>query len=430
MPTTTEPYNLSVLEIVRGIDAQTLRVEVLVESLLEVVAERDAQIGAWAHLERDTVLAAARRLDSSTSRGPLRGVPFGVKDNIDTHDMPTGYGSSIHAGKTPLRDAACVALMRGAGALLFGKTVTTEFAHRHPGKTRNPWNLAHTPGGSSSGSAAAVAAGMVPVAFGSQTTGSVIRPAAYCGVVGYKPTFGEFNTSGVIENTPSFDTLGLFARSIDDIALVRAGLLEEPFEPSTVPALAELRVGICRTPFWSQVDADTQVLLDDAAGTLKRVGATLVDFAGDAALGALEEMSRRISGYEFAHSLAHERIHSPQGLSAVLREGRMADGVNTSREDYIRALRGVERARLVHDEHMEGYDVLITPSAPGAAPEGLEDTGSPIFNMPWTTLHTPAITVPAFRTAAGMPIGLQIVARRWADTHLLGCATAIFRALS
>ena len=401
----------------------------LLEEHLAIIAQREPQVHAWIHLDRDGARARARALDAAPAAGPLHGIPFGIKDNIDTCDMPTGYGSAIHAGFRPARDASCVAAMRLAGANPLGKTVSTEFAHRAPGATRNPHDPAHTPGGSSSGSAAAVACGMVPIAFGSQTTGSVIRPAAYCGVVGFKPTYGQFNPSGMLANTPSFDTLGVMARAVEDIALVRRALLDGSLPAFAPAALAGVRVGVCRTPFWDRASADAQALLEDAAVALARSGVRLSDFDGGGAFDGLEHANLVVSGYEFARTLVHERLYAYERLSAVLREGRMADGLRETHAGYVAALQRLERARALLDQAFTAVDFVLTLPAPGAAPEGLASTGSAAFNMPWTTLHTPAVTLPIARDAHGLPLGVQLVAQRYRDGPLLDIAHTVLARL-
>ena len=401
----------------------------LLEEHLEIIAQREPDVLAWVHLDRDGARARARALDAAPPAGPLHGIPFGIKDNIDTHDMPTGYGSAIHAGHRPARDASCVASMRLAGANPLGKTVSTEFAHRAPGATRNPHAAAHTPGGSSSGSAAAVACGMVPIAFGSQTTGSVIRPAAYCGVVGYKPTYGQFNPSGMLANTPAFDTLGVMTRAVEDIALVRRALLDDSLPALKPAALAGVRVAVCRTPWWDQASADAHAVLEQAAAALERAGVVIGDFADNGAFDALEQANLVISGYEFARTLSHERLFAFDRLSAVLREGRMADGLRETHAAYVTALRRLEHARVQLDEAFDAVDFVLTLPAPGAAPAGLASTGSAIFNMPWTSLHTPAITLPVARDGRGLPLGVQLVAKRYRDGPLLDFAHTVLARL-
>ncbi|NKC12809.1 MAG: amidase [Gammaproteobacteria bacterium] len=400
----------------------------LAQQMIERIAERDTQVRAFEYIDTAKALRRAKALDAGPAQ-PYRGLIFAVKDNYDTHDMPTAYGSAIHAGAQPPRDAALVAALRIQGGLLLGKTVTTEFAHRCPGPTTNPWNAAHTPGGSSSGSAAAVAAGFVALALGSQTTGSVIRPAAYCGAVGYKPTYGDLNTSGMLANTPSFDTAGLFARHIDDLVLARAALLGDSHAPLSPPPIERMRIGLSRSPWWQQADADARTHLHDAARVLRAGGAEIIEFDDDPFFVDLETHNRTVSGFEFARTLAHERLYAEDALSSDLRDGRMRDGLEGDYETYITAQARLEQARLAMDERMDRLDVLITLPAPGAAPAGLGSTGPATFNMAWTTLHMPALTLPLYTSAAGLPIGLQVCAKRRRDRHLLAHGLALTAAL-
>jgi Asp-tRNA(Asn)/Glu-tRNA(Gln) amidotransferase A subunit family amidase len=413
-------------EITQAIAAGKLTASAAVAEVLRVVAQVEPSVHAWIHLAADNALVHARALDQANDEhGVLNGVPLGFKDNIDTFDMPTAYGSSIYTGKTPSRDAASVALMRIAGGIALGKTVSTEFAHRHPGATANPWNPAHTPGGSSSGSAAAVGAGMVPIALGTQTTGSVIRPAAYCGVLGYKPTYADINVAGVLPNTPSFDTVGVMARCVDDLLLARRALLDSSIESLPAPQANQLRIGICRTPFWDAASADMQALVMDAATALEHAGAKVFDFDEAGAFVDLESANLAVSGYEFARTLAHERLHAYDQLSPILRDGRMADGLRDKYADYVSAQRTLAQARMRLDSAFANVDFILTPAAPGAAPAGLDFTGSATFNMPWTSLHTPAITLPVRRDSAGLPLGLQIAGARYADAQLLSAARTV-----
>jgi Asp-tRNA(Asn)/Glu-tRNA(Gln) amidotransferase A subunit family amidase len=401
----------------------------IVEKHLATVSEREPDVMAFVHLAPDKARAAADKIDAQTSAGSLRGLVFAAKDNFDTHDMPTGYGSAMHANAQPTRDASSVAELRGAGALLLGKTVSTEFAHRHPGPTRNPHDLTRTPGGSSSGSGAAVSAGMASVAYGSQTTGSVIRPAAYCGVVGYKPTYGEINGSGMLANTPSFDTVGLFSRELDALVLTRHALLGDDAAPLAPPSIKGLRVAFSRTPWWDEADAEARALTEAAVAQLASAGATVTDYPADQLFAALEQPNRTISGFEFARTLAHERFNALSELSPILRDGRMADGLHASFGEYLEGLAQLEKLRAEHDALVATVDVIVTPPAPGAAPVGLDATGPATFNMPWTTLHVPAVTLPVLQAANGMPVGLQVCAARHRDRELLAASLAIWDAL-
>ena len=389
------------------------------------LAAHEAHVQAFSHVNLEALPALA----NDGGNGPLAGVPVALKDNIDTADLPTGYGSAIYSGAQPGRDAACAALLRLAGAQVIGKTVSTEFAHRAPGATRNPWNLTHTPGGSSSGSAAAVAAGMVPIALGTQTTGSVIRPASYCGVIGYKPTYGDINVSGVLANSPSFDTVGIMARCIDDLVLTRRALLDDSVARAAPADLEKLRLALCPTPFWSRASESMRQLVTDAASCLQAAGATVVEFNDAGAFAGIEEASLVVSGYEFARTLAPERRFAYDRLSAILRDGRMADGLRVTHGEYVSAQRRLAAARTQLDNAFEDIDAVLTPAAPGGALDSLTSTGKADLNMLWTSLHTPAITLPITRDAHGLPLGLRMAATRNDDDRLLAIADAVFAAL-
>jgi len=424
-----EAYELTVTEGLKAMEAGKLTAEAWVASCLERIRDREQTVQAWEYLDRDGALARARELDKGGDGGFVAGVPFAAKDIIDTADMPTAYGSPIHQGHRPGRDAGCVAITRAAGAVLLGKTVTTEFGHRYPGKTRNPFNPAHTPGGSSSGSAAAVGDKMIPLAYGTQTTGSVIRPAAFCGTVGYKPTYGDINNNGVMPNSPTLDTIGAIVRSVEDLALVRSVLLEEPATALKPPAVRDLKIGFYRSPFWNRAEGYAQSHLDDAAKRLSGMGAKIIDLDLPGIDADFEKLFRVISGFEFSRTVSWERFNRLNALSAVLREGRMKDGLEASYADYRQATRRLERLRLEADDVLDGYDVLITPSAPGEPPEGLKTTGNAIFNSIWTALGTPAVTLPLFEGPSGLPVGLQLVAGRFKDRQLFDIAAAVRKAL-
>jgi Asp-tRNA(Asn)/Glu-tRNA(Gln) amidotransferase A subunit family amidase len=419
--------DLTASEAAAGMAAEKYTSEALVHACLERILAIEPEVHAWAYLDTDRVLEQAQVLDKSPRRGPLHGVPFGLKDIIDTVDMPTGHGSPIYAGNQPSRDAACVAACRAAGGLVLGKTVTTEFAHRHPGPTRNPWNTGHTPGGSSSGSAAAVGARMVPVAFGTQTTGSTIRPAAYCGTVGYKPSYGDFSLTGIGDNVPSFDTLGLIARSVDDLALFRYVVMGLDQRLLDDVAVKGLTVGFCRTAFWNRADAATQALLERTADALAAAGAVVCDFDMPDGEAALPEIVRKVSGFEFARVMTYERLNHGDRLSRALLDGRVADGLNCSYEDYRASRKVVHAYRRRLCAALEAVDILLTPAAPGEAPEGIGATGDAIFNNVWTTTHVPAVTLPAGTGVKGLPLGVQLVGRLHQDHRLLEIARAVRR---
>ena len=338
---------LTATEIVRAIAAGDATCEAVVRDCLERIDAREKDIHAWASIEPELALRQARALDRAPARGPLHGVPIGVKDIIDTADLPTEMGSPIYRGHRPTSDAACVALTRAAGAVILGKTVTCEFAGMAPGATTNPHNVAHTPGGSSSGSGAAVADFMAPVAFGTQTGGSVLRPAAYCGVFGFKPTFGAFNRRGVYPAAESLDTIGLFARSIDDIELLSDVLeLRTPSAPAALERAP--RVGLCRTPLWSTAQPETVAALEDAAERLGKAGAQVREIALPAEFSGLRNAAREtINNYERAAAMAYEWDHHREAISDRLRT-RIEIGRAMPHADYVAALRLGEdcRARL------------------------------------------------------------------------------------
>jgi amidase len=342
----TEAHELTATEGLTAMEAGNLTAEGWLASCFERIDARDDAVLAWEYLDRAGALKRAQAVDKVGSGGLVAGMPFGVKDIIDTADMPTSYGTPIHAGHRPGRDAGCVAITRGAGAVLLGKTVSTEFGHKFPGKTRNPFNPAHTPGGSSSGSAAAVGDKMIPVAYGTQTTGSVIRPAAFCGTVGYKPTYGDFNNNGVMANTPTIDTLGMMVRSVEDLALMRSVLMEQSLSPLKPPAIGDLKVGFYRSPFWDQADADMQAHMERAAKKLSQMGATVSDMALPGIDADFEHLHGLISGFEFCRTVSWERFNRLDELSAALREGRMKQGLGTTYEEYRACTMILERLRL------------------------------------------------------------------------------------
>lgn len=425
----TSPTDMTAVEIAAAIEAGDLTCEAVAAACVERIEARESDVRAWAHFDREAALAAARAADKSSSKGLLQGVPFGAKDIIDTADMPTAHGSPIYTDNRPSWDAPCIAACRDAGAILFGKTVTAEFAHVQPGPTRNPFNPAHTPGGSSSGSAAAVGAGMVPVAFGTQTTGSTIRPAAFCGAVGYKPSYGDFNLTGVRDNSPSLDTLGLIARSVGDLNLFRSAVMVLPYEALPDVFLGDLRIGYCRTPWWAQAEPYAQSLLSDVAERLSRAGATVVDFTMPPGADALVAAMRNVSGFEFARVMLHERLHHAEQLSEKLLKGRVNDGIACRYEDYREALLALETYRAGFDAAMENYDLLLTPSAAGEAPPGIDSTGNPIFNLAWTATQVPAVTLPAGSGPNGLPLGVQLTGHRNRDRRFLSAVQAVERLL-
>ena len=420
---------LSASEAVERINQGEITSEALVRACLERIEEREPEVEAWVHLDAEYSLAQARERDRASNRGPVHGLPFAVKDIMDTADMPTGYGSPIYEGYRPRADAACVAMTRAAGGVLLGKTVTTEFASRHPGKTKNPHDPTHTPGGSSSGSAAAVGDFMAFMAFGTQTLGSVIRPASFCGCVGYKPSYGEVGTTGVKENTGSFDTVGLFGRALEDLPLFRAAVTGEPVRPLSPVSVKGLRVGLCRTPLWDRAEDYTQALVEGAAAQLAKAGAAVSDLDLGGPFTDFETMGRRVSDYEIARALSWERTRHFDRLSEF-QQGKMKDWPVVSYEEYREAERVMAACRAYLDGASEAFDVLLTPSATGEAPEGLDNTGDTSFNILATWTYAPCVTLPVFKGPAGLPVGLQLVGRRCRDHRLFETSRAVLAALS
>lgn len=411
-------HELTATEIVSRITAGKTTAEAVARDCLDYIAQREPAVQAWQFLDPELVLQQARALDRGTTRGPLQGVPVGIKDIIDTADMPTEYGTPIHAGHRPHMDAACVALTRRAGGLIMGKTVTTEFANRHPGKTMHPMDPARTPGGSSSGSAAAVGDRMIPLAVGTQTTGSTIRPAAYNGCVGYRPTWGDLRLAGVMEAAGSLDTLGLIARSVDDIALYRNVLAGVPTEALSVEPCKPPRVGVCRTQFWNDTDAATKTAIESCAAAMAKAGAKVTDLTLPASFDPIEEIHQRISSFEFARNRAWEINHHYERISKTLRENRLKHGLAYSFEQYRDARAQGEKLRLQLDDIFRDYDVILTPSAPGEPPVGLNATGSAAFSSIWTVCHNPSMTLPLFSGPNKLPIGVQLITRRDTDRYL------------
>jgi Asp-tRNA(Asn)/Glu-tRNA(Gln) amidotransferase A subunit family amidase len=411
----SSPEHLTASEAAGQLSAGTLTAETLARACLDR-AQAGAGINAWAWLDPEQAIAQARAVDRAGRKGLLAGVPVGIKDIIDTVDMPTEYGSPIYRGNRPFADAACVALIHAAGGVILGKTVTTEFANRHPGPTAHPHNAAHTPGGSSSGSAAAVADFQVPLALGTQTGGSVIRPAAFCGVIGYKPSFGEFSRVGVKMQCHNLDTVGVICRSLEDIALLRGVLLAQ--EPHRVDrASAAPRIGFCRTPAWEHADSETRALLEHTATKLAEAGAKLREVTLTPA--DILDHHRRIFEFEAARNYAYEYEMHREKLSEALRDGLLARGRALPLAAYIESIETAEAFRRQLDDVFAEVDVLLAPSAMGEAPKGLGSTGDARFNAIWTLAWTPCLTLPAGNGRGGLPLGIQLVGPRFRDEALL-----------
>jgi Asp-tRNA(Asn)/Glu-tRNA(Gln) amidotransferase A subunit family amidase len=427
----------SAADAAREIAEGRLTSEELVQACLERIRVLEPKVQAWTFLDEEHALAQARAADerkrSGEPIGPLHGVPVGVKDIFDTADMPTENGTVLHQGRTPRADAAAVRSLRAAGAVILGKTVTTECAYFSPGKTRNPHDPEHTPGGSSSGSAAAVAAGMVPLALGSQTAGSTIRPASFCGVYGFKPTHGLIPRSGVLQLSRTLDHVGLFARTIEDIALLAEQLAGwDENDPDTRPrariAFRELAaeeppippvLAFIKTPHWERTDADTK----EAFGELVEALGDRVEEI-ELVPSALEawDWQKTIMAAEMAANLEREWRAGKDRLSPQLRE-LIERGREVRAVDYQRAVRAIAPTVESLDElFMERYDAILTPAALGTAPRGLASTGDPVFCTPWTLLGMPALSVPLMQGANRLPLGAQLVGRRGFDARLMRTA--------
>ncbi|MGE4481929.1 amidase [Acidocella sp.] len=381
--------------------------QIRINAALDAIQALEPQIGAFCAFD------AGRATGLMPRQGPLSGVTLGVKDIIDTKDFPTSYGSSIYAGWRPCADAACVTLLERAGAVSLGKTVTTEFAFFRPGKTRNPHDLRRTPGGSSSGSAAAVSCGMVSLGLASQTAASLTRPASYCGIAGLKPSFGSYGLAGIKGLAPSFDTLGTLAVDVATLAAAHNALGGGVARAATRPA----RIGFCRTPWWHQGDAGMHQALEQAA-TLLGAQTQLEELALDEFTEG-EALHKLIMSYEAAQALAFEFDHHEAQLSPQI-AGLIKAGMAIPREDYLTARGQAARLRRRANALFDKYDILLAPAAPGEAPLGLEGTGDPVFSRLWTLLRLPSLTLPGLQGPGGLPIGVQLLGARGADEQLLG----------
>ncbi|MEA2323693.1 MAG: hypothetical protein QOD81_3543 [Solirubrobacteraceae bacterium] len=409
-----EPWRLSASEAARRIAGGELSSETLVRACLARIEEREPTIHAWAHLDAEAALAQARERDASAPRGPLHGIPVAVKDIVDTADLPTEYGTTIHAGHRPERDAACVARLRAAGAVVIGKTVTTELALFRPPPTRNPADPARTPGGSSSGSAAAVADAMVPLALASQTAGSTVRPASFCGILGLKPTHGLIDATGVLCLSPQLDTLGMLAREAADLELLGA-VLADGWEPlhdgaaDRAPAVA-----VARTPWWDAADDDGRRAVETAAQRLAAAGARVREVELPESFAPLPDAQDTLMAFDMGRNLAWEYDHHAGELSDVLR-GVLERGRATAPEAAEAAARTAAACHAELADLLGDGEVLLVPAVVGEAPPAEVGTGDPLFCRAWTLLGVPAMSVPGLTGAHGLPIGVQLVAPAGAD---------------
>jgi Asp-tRNA(Asn)/Glu-tRNA(Gln) amidotransferase A subunit family amidase len=422
--------SLSASQAARALARRDIKATDLLLSCLDRIGQRESLVKAWSSLGKESALARAKELDKGSIKGILHGLPIGVKDLFDTYDLPTSYGSPIYANNYPASDAVSVALMRDAGGIILGKTISTEFATFKPPVTHNPHHLKHTPGGSSSGSAAAVADFMVPLATGSQTAGSIIRPASYCGVVGYKPSFGKVMLAGVKALSPSLDTLGCFGRSVGDVALGVAAM-------SNDLSLAEIdqlhnkpRVAICKTKDWSFASKETAGALALARFTAEAIAKGVVqDISLPAACKDLTLLQTRIMSFEMARALIFERTRYSKKLSPQLLQ-QLSEGAEIPYEQYQKDLMKAQAARFAIAQLFDNeVDILIAPSAPGEAPLAKEGTGNPIFCRGWTLSGLPCINLNVSSGPNGLPVGVQLIAGPGKDRFLLSAARAFAQAL-
>jgi Asp-tRNA(Asn)/Glu-tRNA(Gln) amidotransferase A subunit family amidase len=418
---------MGALEAAEAIAAGRLTSEALVRACLARIAARESQVAAWTHIDAERAIAEARARDQEKPRSALHGVPVGVKDIIDTHDMPTTCGSLAYGGVRPAHDAGCVALLRDAGMVVLGKTVTTEFAMIQAGKTRNPHNPAYSPGGSSSGSAAAVGDGQVPLAIGTQTGGSIVRPSAYCGAVGYKPSFGSITRAGVKLVSDSLDTLGPIGRSVGDVAAFQAVMEGRPIE-----AMAALRrpprLAFCKSPAWPEAQPETAALMAEAVRRLKAAGAEMGEVELPAVFDEAPVAQTIIMTYECSRALAFERTRRLDLLGPKTRT-YLSEGLSYSAERY-RWAKGIQAAcQAAMGKAFERTEALITPSAPGEPPKDPTNTGAAVFNRIWTMVGVPCVTVPGLKGPNGLPIGTQIVGNLGDDGATLAIADWVHRAI-
>jgi Asp-tRNA(Asn)/Glu-tRNA(Gln) amidotransferase A subunit family amidase len=434
---------LSANQAAQGIREGLFSAVDLVQACVEQIQAREPDVQAWIYFDPEHALAQAKRADENRAAGkplgPLHGVPVGIKDIIDTGDMPTEDGTILHSGRNPWHDAKMVEMLRTAGAVIMGKTVTAELATFSPGKTRNPHNPEHTPGGSSSGSAAAVAAGMVPLALGTQTNGSLIRPAAYCGVFGFKPSRGLISRQGVLRLSERLDQMGGFARSIEDLALL--GELLSAYDPdetdmlprATVPMLRVCkeespmppRLALVKTPWWPQLDNDTR---EGFGELVEHLSEHVGEFVLPESASAVLDWHKIVMEADIASNLENEFENGADKLSLSLRE-QIERGRTVKAVDYLKAMARIPVLTEALDEIFDRYDAILTPAVAGAAPHGLESTGNPMFCTLWTFCGMPALSLPLLQAGNGLPVGVQLVGRVGDDARLLRTARWLIEAI-
>lgn len=428
MNNSTDATTMSAWALGDALHRQQMKVRDVAEAVLARHVVREPVVQAWTHLDPAQVRTAADRLDKAGPQGALFGLPLGVKDIIDTADMPTGYGSPIYAGNRPAWDAPAVAIAQAQGALVLGKTVTTEFASFHAGPTTNPHDPARTPGGSSSGSAAAVADRTATLAFGTQTAGSVLRPASYCGVVGFKGSFGWFPVVGIKALAPSCDTLGLMARDVADLCLFRdAMLLRQPARPDA-RSISAPRLGFSLYPDAAKVTPPMAAAIERARQALSAKGARIVDLPLPSAFEGLTEAHQRVMAYEAKFVFAFERDRHGSKLSAAFHK-LLGEGEGTTEATYRSSLEAAARARAALADLFANYDAIVLPAAPGEAWPKVDGTGDPSFNRLASFLGAPAIALPNGSGPSGLPLGLQLMGPVGGDDRLLQLAAWVEAAL-
>ena len=422
--------SLSASQAIKALSKREIKATDLLLSCLDRIGQRESHVRAWTSLGKENALSRAKELDKGAFKGLLHGLPIGVKDLYDTYDLPTSYGSPIYANHYPVADAVSIALMRQAGGIILGKTVTTELASFKSGPTTNPHNSRHTPGGSSSGSAAAVADFMVPLATGSQTAGSMIRPASYCGVVGFKPSLGKVSIAGVKSLSVSLDTLGCFGRTVEDAGLGVAAMSGDHRLAKIETLHNKPRIAICKTSNWSLAHKETATAMAVARHAAERIAkSTVADLKLPKSCDDITQVQTRIMLSEMSRSFLFERTHFPKKLSLILSK-QLTDGAAISYEQYAKDLLFASNAKssinaLFNDE----VDLLIAPSATGEAPDLKDGTGDPVFCREWTLLGLPCININVTSGPNGLPVGVQLIAGPGKDHFLLSAARAFVHAL-
>jgi Asp-tRNA(Asn)/Glu-tRNA(Gln) amidotransferase A subunit family amidase len=423
---TMEPCFLTAAEAAARIQEGSLSSEELVRSCIERIEARDSVIRAWLHVDKAKAIATARERDKYPQKGPLHGLPFGVKDMIDTADMPTTYNSNCYWQHRPAKDAACVAVARHSGAVILGKTDTVEFAAAgRKAATRNPYNLAHTPGGSSSGSGAAVGDCQVQLAFGTQTGGSHIRPASFNGIYGLKPTWGVVSREGAKQYSNMLDTIGWYGRSVADLRLVAKAFQLFDVEREEAVAVRGLKVALCKTPFWDKAEAGAHKAFELAAERLSKAGAVVSDLTLSAPFGGMYDAQTAVMyGEGRAAFLSEHLVHGP-ALHQDFTDRALNNSKQITPEQLVAAYDLAADCRKEFDGLFGDIDVVLTPASTGEAPEGLHTTGNHVFNAMWTLLHTPCLAIPCTFGAKGLPVGIQIVGPRFSDARLMRIGQAI-----